>query len=168
MLERLRLRRQISNVDLVCADINSFPFSESTFGHVFMLTVLRCVHTYWGDTMSEALRVLRTHGMMTLSIPKKESSREKLLGKLSMNGLELRKVDDDTTLDYIVISKKTESGHVITSKKRSNTSLTGGLVNNDQRRQSFKASMSDSNSVSLVSGSSWLAFSLIRSRSFTY
>jgi hypothetical protein len=136
-----------------------------------MFTVLPCVHTYWGDTMSEALRVLRTHGMITLSIPKKETSSEELLRKLSMNGLELGElIDDDTTLDYIVISKKTESGHVTTSKKRSNTSLTGsgGLVNNDQGRHPFKASMSDSNSLSLISPNSWLAFSLIRSRSFAY
>jgi hypothetical protein len=39
---------------------------------------------------------------------------------------------------------------------------------NIQRRHSFTASMSNSNSLSVVSGSSWLAFSLIRSRSLTY
>jgi hypothetical protein len=57
--------------------------------------------------MSEALRALRTHGIMTLSVRKKETSSEKLLRKLSMNGLEPRElVDDDKTPDYIVISKE--------------------------------------------------------------
>jgi len=36
-------------------------------------TVLPSVHTYWVDTVSEALRVLRTHGIMTLSVLKKET-----------------------------------------------------------------------------------------------
>jgi len=108
MLERAKLRLgQISNVELVCADIDFLPFSEGTFRHVFMFTVLPSVHTYWGDTMSEALRALRTHGIMTLSVRKKETSSEKLLRKLSMNGLEPRElVDDDKTPDYIVISKE--------------------------------------------------------------
>jgi ubiquinone/menaquinone biosynthesis C-methylase UbiE len=107
MLERAKLRLgQISNVDLVCADIDFLPFSEGTFRLVFMFTVL-LGHTYWGDTISEALRVLRTHGIMTLSVLKKETSRENVLSKLSMNGLEPRElIDDDTALDYVVISEK--------------------------------------------------------------
>ena len=41
MLERAKLRLgQISNVELVCADIDFLPFSEGTFRHVFMFTVL--------------------------------------------------------------------------------------------------------------------------------
>jgi len=108
MLERAKLRLgQISNVDLVCADIDFLPFSEGTFRRVFMFTVLPGVHTYWGDTISEALRVLRRHGIMTLSVPKKETSSKKVLRKLSTNGLEPRElIDDDTTLDYVVISDK--------------------------------------------------------------
>jgi ubiquinone/menaquinone biosynthesis C-methylase UbiE len=108
MLEIARLRLgQISNVDLVCADIDFLPFFEGSFEHVFMFTVLPSVHAYWGDTMREALRVLRRHGIMALSVPKKETSGEKLLRKLGMNGLEPGElVDHDTTLDYIVISKK--------------------------------------------------------------
>ena len=108
MLERAKLRLgQISNVELVCADIDFLPFSEGTFRHVFMFTVLPGVHTYWGDTISEALRTLGTRGIMALSVLKKETSSEKLLRKLSMNGLEPRElIDDDTTLDYIVISEK--------------------------------------------------------------
>jgi ubiquinone/menaquinone biosynthesis C-methylase UbiE len=111
MLETARLRLgQTSNVDLVCADIDFLPFSEGSFGHVFMFTVLPSVQTYWGDTISEALRVLRRHGIITLSVPKKQTSGEKLLRKLSMNGLEPGElVDHDTTLDYIVISKKTQN-----------------------------------------------------------
>ena len=108
MLERAKLRLgQISNVELVCADIDFLPFSEGTFRHVFMFTILPSVHTYWGDTMREALRALGTHGIITLSVLKKETSSEELLGKLSMNGLEPRElVDDDKTPDYIVISKE--------------------------------------------------------------
>jgi len=111
MLERARLRLgQISNVDLVCADIGFLPFSEGSFGYVFMFTVLPSVQTYWGDTMREALRVLRRHGIMTLSVPKKETSGEKLLRKLGMEKLEPGElVDHDTTLDYIVISKKPQN-----------------------------------------------------------
>jgi ubiquinone/menaquinone biosynthesis C-methylase UbiE len=106
---RLRLGR-ISNVDLVRADIDFLPFSEGSFGRVFMFTVLPSVQTYWGDTISEALRVLGRHGIMTLSVPKKETSGEKLLRKLSMEGLEPGElVDRDTTLDYIVISKKPQN-----------------------------------------------------------
>ena len=60
--------------------------------------------------MHEALRVLRTRGIMTLSVPKKETSTEKLLRKLSVNGLEPRElVDDDKTLDYVVIGKEDQS-----------------------------------------------------------
>lgn len=108
MLERAKLRLgQISNVELVCADIDFLPFSEGTFRHVFMFTVLPG-HTDWGYTISEALRVLRRHGIMTLSVLKKETSSEKLLRKLSMNGLEPRElIDDDTTVDYVVISGET-------------------------------------------------------------
>ena len=107
MLERAKLRLgQISNVELVCADIDFLPFSEGTFRHVCMFTVLPG-HTDWGNTISEARRVLRRHGIMTLSVLKKETSSEKLLRKLSMNGLEPRElVDDDKTPDYIVISKE--------------------------------------------------------------
>jgi hypothetical protein len=51
--------------------------------------------------------VLGTHGIMTLSVPKKETSSEKLPRKLRMNGLEPRGlIDDDTILDYMVISKR--------------------------------------------------------------
>ena len=86
MLERAKLRLgQISNVELVCADIDFPPFSEGTFRHVFMFTVLPSVHTYWGNTMHESLRVLRTHGIMTLSVLKKETSSKKVLTKLSIN-----------------------------------------------------------------------------------
>ena len=111
MLETARLRLgQISNVDLVCGDIDFLPFSEDSFGHVFMFTVLPTVNTYWGEAMSEALRVLGRHGIMTLSVSKKETSGEKLLRKLSMNGLEPGElIDHDTTLDYIVISKKPQN-----------------------------------------------------------
>jgi ubiquinone/menaquinone biosynthesis C-methylase UbiE len=94
-------------VNLVCADIDFLPFSEGRFTHVFMFTVLSGVHAYWGDTISEALRMLGTHGIITLSVPKQGSSSEKLLGKLSINGLESRELlDDDRTVDYLVISEK--------------------------------------------------------------
>jgi hypothetical protein len=47
MLERAKLRLgQISNVELVCADIDFLPFSEGTFRHIFMFTVLPG-HTDW-------------------------------------------------------------------------------------------------------------------------
>ena len=107
MLERAKLRlSQISNVELVCAEIDFLPFSEGTFRHVFMFTVLPG-HTDWGYTISEALRVLESEGIMTLSVLKKETSSEKLLRKLNMNGLEPRElIDDDKTPDYIVISKE--------------------------------------------------------------
>ena len=107
MLEKAKLRLdQISNVALICADIDSLPFPEGTFRHVFMFTVL-LGHTYWGDTISEARRVLGRHGIMTLSVPRKGLSSEKLLRKLSVNGLEPDGlIDDDKTLDYIVINKK--------------------------------------------------------------
>jgi malonyl-CoA O-methyltransferase len=108
MLDKAKLKlSQVSNVELVCADIDSLPFSEGTFRHVFMFTVLLS-HTHWGYTISEALRVLRRHGIMTLSVPKKETSSQKLLRKLRMNGLEPRElIDDDTTVDYVVISGET-------------------------------------------------------------
>ncbi len=120
MLERAKLRVvRISNVELVCADIDFLPFSEGTFRHVFMFTVLPDVHTYWGDTISEALRALGARGIMTLSVPKKETSGEKLLRKLSTNGLEPRElIDDDKTPDYIVISKEARK----TIRKREATS----------------------------------------------
>jgi ubiquinone/menaquinone biosynthesis C-methylase UbiE len=108
MLERAKLRLgQMPNVHLVCADIDFLPFSEGIFRHVFMFTVLASAHTYWGDTIKEALRVLETHGIISLSVPKKESSRKKMLRKLSRNGLgpgEL--IDDEATLDYVVVSEK--------------------------------------------------------------
>jgi hypothetical protein len=44
---------------------------------------------------------------MTLSVPRKGLSSEKLLQKLGVNGLEPDGlIDDDKTLDYMVISKK--------------------------------------------------------------
>jgi ubiquinone/menaquinone biosynthesis C-methylase UbiE len=106
MLDKAKLKLgQTSNIDLVCADIDFLPFSEGTFRHVFMFTVLPS-RTDWVDTISEALRVLGIHGIMILSIPKKETSNQELLRKLSMNGLEPGElIDHDTTLDYIVISK---------------------------------------------------------------
>jgi len=107
MLEKAKLRLdQISNVALICADMDFLPFPQGTFRHVFIFTVL-LGHTYGGDTISEALRVLGERGIMTLSVPKKGLSSEKLLQKLSVNGLEPDGlIDDDKTLDYVVISKK--------------------------------------------------------------
>jgi ubiquinone/menaquinone biosynthesis C-methylase UbiE len=107
MLERAKLRLgQIPNVDLVCADIDSLPFSEATFGQVFMFTVLPS-DTDWDNAISEAMRVLRTDGIMTLSIPKKETSTKEVLRKLRTNRLEQRELlNEDTTLDYVVVGKK--------------------------------------------------------------
>ena len=107
MLERAKLRLgQIPNVDLVCADIDSLPFSEATFGQVFMFTVLPS-DTDWDNAISEAMRVLRTDGIMTLSILKKETSSKEVLRKIRTNRLEQRELlNEDTTLDYVVVGKK--------------------------------------------------------------
>jgi ubiquinone/menaquinone biosynthesis C-methylase UbiE len=104
MLHRAQLRLgQLSNVDLVCADFDFLPFSGGTFGHVFMFTVL-LTPAYWGGTIKESLRVLRTDGTVTLSVPKRETSSEKLLRKLRESRLEPRElVDRQTTVDYLVI-----------------------------------------------------------------
>jgi ubiquinone/menaquinone biosynthesis C-methylase UbiE len=127
MLERAKLRLgQISNVELVCADSDFLPFSEGTFRHVFMFTVLPG-HTDWSYTISEALRVLRRHGIMTLSVLKKETSSKKVLRKLSTNGLEPRElIDDDTTLDYVVISEKSPQNHQKNKLKQSHAQAAHG------------------------------------------
>jgi ubiquinone/menaquinone biosynthesis C-methylase UbiE len=108
MLEKAKRKLgPISTVDLVCADIDFLPFSGSIFRHVFMFTVLPSVRTYWGNAIREGLRVLETHGIMTLSIPKKETSSRNILKKLSRSGLgpgEL--IDDEGALDYVVVSEK--------------------------------------------------------------
>lgn len=107
MLHRAQLRLgELSNIALICADFDFLPFSKGAFRCVFMFTAL-LGPTYWDDTIKEALRVLGTHGIMTLSVLKKETSSEKLLGKLRMHGLEPRGlIDDDTNPDYVVISKR--------------------------------------------------------------
>jgi len=104
MLHRAQLRLdQVSSVDLVCADFDFLPFSGGTFAYVFMFTVL-LAPAYWGGTIRESLRVLRTHGTMTVSVPKRETSSEKLLRKLRESRLEPRElVDRQTTVDYLVI-----------------------------------------------------------------
>ena len=104
MLHRAQLRLgRLSNVDLVCADFDFLPFSGGTFAYVFMFTVL-LAPAYWGGTIRESLRVLRTRGTMTLSVPKRETSSEKLLRKLRESRLEPRElVDRQTTVDYLVI-----------------------------------------------------------------
>ena len=119
MLRKAKLKlEKKTNVDLVCADFDYLPFLEGWFTHIFMFTVLPG-HTDWGYTISEALRVLRRHGIMTLSVPKKETSSKKVLRKLSTNRLEPRElVDDDKTPDYIVISKEARK----TIRKREATS----------------------------------------------
>jgi len=107
MLHRAQLRLgQLSNVDLVCADFDFLPFSGGTFTYVFMFTVL-LAPAYWGNTIRESLRVLRTRGTMTLSVPKRETSSEKLLRKLRKSRLEPRElIDRQTTVDYLVIGKR--------------------------------------------------------------
>lgn len=41
MLDKAKLKLgQVSNIDLVCADIEALPFSEGIFRHVFIFTVL--------------------------------------------------------------------------------------------------------------------------------
>ena len=85
------------------ADFDFLPFPVGTFGYVFMFTVL-LAPAYWGNTIRESLRVLRTHGTMTVSVPKRETSSEKLLRKLRESRLEPRElVDRQTTVDYLVI-----------------------------------------------------------------
>lgn len=107
MLERAKLRlSQISNVELVCADIDFLPFPRASFSYVFIFTAL-LAPGYWADSIREALRVLESDGTITLSVLKKEISSENLPKKLSMNGLEPRElVDDRTTQDYLIISKR--------------------------------------------------------------
>jgi hypothetical protein len=71
-----------------------------------MFTVLPS-DTDWDNAISEAMRVLRTDGIMTLSIPKKETSSKEVLRKLRTNRLEQRELlNEDTTLDYVVVGKK--------------------------------------------------------------
>ena len=51
MLEKAKLRLgQVSNIALVCADIDLLPFSEGAFRHVFMFTVLLS-DTDWDDRL---------------------------------------------------------------------------------------------------------------------
>jgi len=112
MLDKAKLKLgQVSNIDLVCADIDFLPFSEGIFRYVFMFTVLPS-HTDWAETINEALRVLGIHGMMILSVPKRETSIQQLLARLGMYGLELRELIDDATLDYVVISEETSYYHL--------------------------------------------------------
>jgi ubiquinone/menaquinone biosynthesis C-methylase UbiE len=93
------------NVDLVCADFDHLPFLGGRFSHIFMFTALPSTK-YSGNAISEALRVLKPSGAVALSVPKKETSSEKLLTRLSMNGLKaLELVDHETSLDYVVIGK---------------------------------------------------------------
>jgi ubiquinone/menaquinone biosynthesis C-methylase UbiE len=98
----------VSNVDLVCADFDFLPFPGSTFEHIFMFTALPAP-AYWGNTIKEALRVLTTHGIVILSVPKKETSGEKLLRKLRKSGLEPQElIDEQTTPDCLVIGKRAQ------------------------------------------------------------
>ena len=107
MLRRARLRlRQISNVHLLCADFDFLPFPKASFSYVFIFTALLAPE-YWADSIREALRVLESDGITTLSVLKKEISSEQLSKELSMNGLEPQElVDDQTTQDYLIISKR--------------------------------------------------------------
>jgi ubiquinone/menaquinone biosynthesis C-methylase UbiE len=94
------------NVDLVCADFDYLPFLGGRFSHVFMFTALPNTK-YSGNAISEALRVLEPSGAVALSVPRKETSSEKLLTRLGMNGLKpLELVDHETSLDYVVIGKR--------------------------------------------------------------
>jgi len=106
-LRKAQLRLgEVSNVDLVCADSDFLPFSKGTFGHIFMFTALPAP-AYWGNTITEALRVLTTHGTITLTVPKKETSSEKIVRKLRRSGLEPRElIDQQTVPDYLVIGKR--------------------------------------------------------------
>ena len=107
MLRRAKLRlRQISNVHLLCADFDFLPFPRASFRYVFIFTAL-LAPKYCADSIREAQRVLESDGIIILSVPKKEISSEQLSKELSMNGLEPRElIDDQTTQDYLTISKK--------------------------------------------------------------
>jgi ubiquinone/menaquinone biosynthesis C-methylase UbiE len=107
MLRRAKLRlRQISNVHLLCADFDFLPFPRASFSYVFIFTALLAPE-YWADSIREALRVLESDGITTLSVPKKGILSENLPKKLSMNGLEPRElIDDQTTQDYLIINKR--------------------------------------------------------------
>jgi ubiquinone/menaquinone biosynthesis C-methylase UbiE len=107
MLHRAKLRlRHIPNVHLLCADFDFLPFPRASFRYIFIFTALPAT-AYWAISIREALRVLESDCIITLSVPRKGLSSEKLLRKLSLNGLEPGElIDDDTALDYMVISKK--------------------------------------------------------------
>jgi ubiquinone/menaquinone biosynthesis C-methylase UbiE len=107
MLRRAKHRlRQISNVHLLCADFDFLPFPRASFRYVFVFTALLAPR-YWADSIREALRVLESDGIITLSVPKKEISSEQLPKELGMNRLEPRElVDDGITKDYLIISKR--------------------------------------------------------------
>jgi ubiquinone/menaquinone biosynthesis C-methylase UbiE len=106
-LRKAQLRLgEVSNVDLICADFDFLPFSRSTFGQIFMFTAPPAL-AYWGNTIKEALRVLTAHGTVILTVPKKETSSEKLVRKLRRSGLEPRElIDQQAVPDYILIGKR--------------------------------------------------------------
>ncbi len=112
MLRKAKLKLgKKSNVDLVCADFDYLPFLEGWFTHIFMLNALPDP-AYWDHAIRQALRVLGIEGGISLSVPKKEISRERLLGKLGKLrecGLELRElINDRITPDYLVVSQRAQ------------------------------------------------------------
>jgi ubiquinone/menaquinone biosynthesis C-methylase UbiE len=107
MLRLAKVRsRGRPNVHLVCADLDYLPFSGGVFQYVFVFTALSDP-PYWRDALSEVLRVLATHGILTVSVPKREMSYERLASELRENGFEPRElVDHKATTDYLAICQK--------------------------------------------------------------
>jgi len=102
---QLKLGR-MSNVELVYADFDFLPFLGGTFEHVFMFTVLPAL-VFWSKTIREALRVLTTYGTMTLSVPKRETSAEKLVAKLRGSRFQPQNVVDHQAVpDYLVVGRR--------------------------------------------------------------
>jgi ubiquinone/menaquinone biosynthesis C-methylase UbiE len=95
-----------SNVHLVCADFDYLPFPAALFNRIFMFTVLP-PRRYWSSIIAETKRVLAEHGIVALSVPRRDSSRENLVTELKANMLELVElIDQHNTPDYVVICKK--------------------------------------------------------------
>ena len=104
---QLRLDR-MSNVDLVCADLDYLPFGVGTFTHIFMFTALPAP-AHWSVSLREAQRALADPGTVVLSVPKKEIENTNLLANLRKNALEPRElIDQGETPDYVFIGKKAD------------------------------------------------------------